>query len=590
MRAMRVRRVVGGIVVLGALAWFLAAFVAGPFGTPACASEAPVGVRVDLRALVVTADATAQVARAWIGELTAEGTPYDVAAPGEVTAAALRDGTDHGRYQALIVTSGGLLTPAQTAVLDQYQRDFGVRRIDTPIAPGPAAPIALPPRITQLDGVVGRLTEAGRAVFPYLKGEIPIESAFGFLPAPSPAITALVETDAGNPLVATVTQLDGREELFVVPQLSPAVLHWRLLAHGLIGWASGGAHLGLRRAWLAMQVDDVFLPNFLWNPKTAQTDHSVTASMTPRDVRRAAEWSKANDFRLDLGFNAFGRTPALCQALVQHKADFGWFNHTYSHLNLDTQPEATLVDQIRDNVRWADEQHLPIDASELVTGAHTGLENPAMPAALRAMGIDRIASDASHELEPRDLGPARTVPRYPTNIYYDAATVEQDLAEYNDRYFVHCTPSPTTTCFTKPATWDQLIAREGETMLGHMLNNDPRTHYAHESNLAADGILYPLLENALGRYRRYVSMPLLVPDLTESGAQLDRQQAWVEAVADGAVTAWRSGHELHVTTTRSLLVPVTGVATGGQRYGGERSGWVRVTPTAPLTVRTAAAG
>jgi hypothetical protein len=399
-----------------------------------------------------------------------------------------------------------------------------------------------------------------------------------------------VATDDGNPLVGTVTQLDGREQLFVVPQLSPAVLHWRLLAHGLIGWATDGAHLGLRRAWLAMQVDDVFLPNFLWNPETGETDRSLTVRMTPGDVRRAAEWSEANHFRLDLGFNAFGRTPALCRALLDHRDDFGWWNHTYSHLNLDDVPEDTLVEEIRNNVLWAEQQHVPIDATELVTGAHTGLENPALPAALRATGIKRIASDASREPDPRDLGPARTVPRYPTSIYYDAATIEQDLAEYNDRYFVHCTPSATTSCFTRPATWEELIARDGESMLGHMLGNDPRTHYAHESNLAGDGILYPLLEEALGRYRRYVSMPLLVPDLTESGVQLDRQQAWATAVADGAVTAWRVGDELHVEVTRSLLVPVTGLRSGGERYGGERSGWVRVTPEAPLTARIAGAG
>jgi hypothetical protein len=575
-------------VVLGALAWFLAAFVAGPFGTPACAAEAPPGERVDLRVLVVTADAADEEPQAWADQLAAEGTPYDVAAPAELSAAALRAGPDHGRYQGLVVTSEEVLTPAQAAVLDQYQRDFGVRRVDAPIAPGPAAPVVLPPALSPLDGVTGTLTDAGRKVFPYLKGEVPIESAFGFVPGPSPDVTALVETEAGDPLVGTVTHPDGREELFVVPQLSPAVLHWRLLAHGLIGWATDGAHLGLRRAWLAMQVDDVFLPNFLWNPEKAATDRTITVRMTPGDVRRAAEWSRANHFRLDLGFNAYGRSAALCSALLKERHTFGWFNHTYSHLNFDDLPQDVLEQQIRDNVLWAEQQHVPIAANELVTGAHTGLENPALPAALRALGITRIASDASREPDPRDLGPARTVPRYPTSIYYDAATIEQDLAEYNDTYYVHCTPSATTQCFTKPATWDELIARDGEQMLGHMLDNDPRTHYAHESNLAGDGILYPLLEDALTHFRRYVSMPLLVPDLTESGEALDRQQAWAGAVAAGVVDAWRAGDELHVEVSRTTWVPVTGLATGGERYAGERSGWVKVTPGRPLTVRTAA--
>ena len=259
----------------------------------------------------MTVDAAAEVPLAWLAELAAEGTAYDVATPADLTAAALRDGADHGRYQALVVTSEEALTPEQLAVLDQYQRDFGVRHVDTPIAPGPNAPIALPSTLTQLNGVVQGTsrTQERRCSVPEGRGpdreRLRLRAA-----APTPTVTALVETDAGEPLVGVVTHLDGREKL-VVPQLSPAVLHWRLLAHGLIGWATDGVHLGLRRAWLAMQVDDIFLPNFLWNPKTGETDRSLTVRMTPGDVRRAAAWSKANDFRLDLGFNAFGRTPAL---------------------------------------------------------------------------------------------------------------------------------------------------------------------------------------------------------------------------------------------------------------------------------------
>ncbi len=56
------------------------------------------------------------------------------------------------------------------------------------------------------------------------------------------------------------------------------------------------------------------------------------------------------------------------------------------------------------------------------------------------------------------------------------------------------------------------------------LTNDPRTTYAHQSNLAGERVLLTLLETTLDRYRELVEAPLVQPTLTESAQDLLRQQ------------------------------------------------------------------
>jgi hypothetical protein len=92
---------------------------------------------------------------------------------------------------------------------------------------------------------------------------------------------------------------------------------------------------------------------------------------------------------MDFVFNGEGANPRdlLTLALLYAKGYFGWINHTFSHENLDNLSQAALVDQIKKNIDFATANRLPnFDATELVTGEHSGLANPAMPAALATPG------------------------------------------------------------------------------------------------------------------------------------------------------------------------------------------------------------
>ena len=136
-------------------------------------------------------------------------------------------------------------------------------------------------------------------------------------------------------------------------------------------------------------------------------------------------------------------------------------------------------------------------------------QNPSFVLALINAGIRTIASDASKsypnpptkdpvsETDPTNfpkgatfgVGPAQAVPRYPSNIYYNVANRADQLDEYNWIYTSPptggCVPiAAVTTCNALPVTWQQYLDRETQIMFGHVVGNDPRPHYFHQTNIA----------------------------------------------------------------------------------------------------------
>src|SRR5262249_56406275 len=90
----------------------------------------------------------------------------------------------------------------------------------------------------------------------------------------------------------------------------------------------------------------------------------------------------------------------------------------------------------------------------------------------------------------------------------------------------------------------------------HVLGNDPRPHYVHQSNLiltSGNGILYGadhqgVLDVLLARYHAYfnATAPLVQPSMSQAGTLLRQQSAW--ATAAPTVTAYLQDGQAHVTT------------------------------------------
>ncbi|MFD5226950.1 hypothetical protein ACFWJ5_00100 [Streptomyces qaidamensis] len=445
---------------------------------------------------------------------------------------------------------------------------------------------------------------------------------------------------------------DGRRELVVTFAYNNNQRQFRLLARGIVEWLTQGVHLGRTRNSFAVHVDDVFAPDSRWDTERNCTpgdfdcaggDGEGTAPirMTADDAAYAAQWQREHGFTMDMVFNAgsgeewkteHGGTDALTTRLLADKAQYRWVNHTYTHPFLgcvqDTSSvpwscaknadgstkymsRAEIAAQIRDNHNWAVNKGLPVDRTELVTGEHSGLktlpqqpdDNPNLAGALADTGVKWIASDNSREPEQRPVGNALTVPRHPMNVYYNVGTAAEMADEYNWVYTSRgdggsgvCENNPTSTCLDEPldpATGyaEHIVPQEARTALGHALAGDPRPHYAHQSNLAEDRLLYPVMEKVLADYRALFAdnTPLENPRHSAIGTEVQRRAAWQTALTDNRVTAYRIGNTVTVTAPSGTQIPVTapegtkkqlvlGTSAFGTPYAGARSAWT--TPAA----------
>lgn len=239
-------------------------------------------------------------------------------------------------------------------------------------------------------------------------------------------------------------------------------------------------------------------------------------------------------------------------------------------------------------------------------------ENPAFASALGDAGVTSVASDASKPYPQNRAsttgpqwpagasfvtGPARAVPRYPTNVYYNVATQDQLLDEFNFLYLPpalggSCVNTAVTTCLTQPATWADVLSGEAYRIFGHMMGNDPRPHYFHQSNIArtaspGGGVLYPIVDAVLADYRRFFAANAPIVQLSHRAIAdlIARQDAWAAAAGAGQVSGWLEGTTVTVLNGGGAAVslPLSGTEVG-EPYGGTRSGWAVAPPGASTHV------
>jgi hypothetical protein len=372
------------------------------------APAASAAQRIDMKVLLLGASGTEPSFVGWQAQLRREGVPFDqlIATSGHapITAATLSQtlagGIEEARYQAVIVAVGGLprcdengcasaLAPEEWAALASYEQTFHVRQLSAYTFPTPEYGLNWPTSAGALDGAETSLTEAGRAVFPYLQGSVQIGvGTYGYEATPLEGATfSTLLTDAnGAALVGVYTHPDGREEMVQTFDSNQFQLHSQLLRHGQLAWVTRGTFFGDQRNYLELHIDDVFLGDDIWDPATHATNFNPEAAvrMTPDDVATAVAWSRATGLRLDSLYNGggsvayaaeHGGSDPLLSAFLTNRATFGWVNHTYDHPNLDCSTRGFIVDEILENTTWARSRGFAVNAGELVTGEHSGLAN-----------------------------------------------------------------------------------------------------------------------------------------------------------------------------------------------------------------------
>lgn len=545
--------------------------------------EAP--VIVDLRILLLTSGDDEPSLQAWQARLESEGVPFDRVTAGitRLTTDTLEHHRRHGRYQAVVLATDALvrlrdevyessLDPDEWATLRDYLRRYRVRQISAYATPGPAVGLQPASWAGDVGDTVAHLTDAGRAVFPDLVADVPLSAGtYGFRTAVADptAFTALVVDRENSPVVGVVAYPDGREELVVTVASGPFSRHMHLLGHGLLAWATRGRHLGHHGRFLSMQIDDILL-----GANVALGADPIR--MGPADVDAAARWSADQGVRLDFAYNGWGAVAAimdrsadaLTERLISSAAAFNWVNHTFGHLDLDHATAQQIDDEIVQNLTWARENGVDVPADTLVTGAHSGLLNPALAEVADRRGVRWIASDASRTPRVQPLGDARLVPRHPVNIPLDVCT-EEALRQR------HATGGAGTDTLERTP----VLAMEATLILTHLLSNDPRPHYSHQNTLVGDRLLLGLLDGVLQSCRALIRTAPVQLSLAEAGQELVRRATWAELVDRGTVTARAVGGVVEVVNDADRPVEIPWSGPQGS------SGWVTV-PAADRLVLT----
>ena len=316
--------------------------------------------------------------------------------------------------------------------------------------------------------------------------------------------------------------------------------------------ATGAASVDITPIWQA------------WNSKAiANNGLLVRATANGTATLASAEASAAN--RPSIAIDSVTAPDGLTTRSVQLKDQFGWINHTYNALQMDRlcpdpdepQPAEcprtdyqTAYDDIAQNrVVWT---NLALPGYQeglayLLSDSHAGLHdrmgteedasddvpfpqgaNPNFLNAAQDLGVRYIASDSSRPNQDKEQRVPGfnliLLPRYPTNVYVNATTPEQNVDEYNwiyhDRYVAQgqdpCS-IPAAICTTK--TYDQLLAWEADTTVGHMLSGKAWPHYFHQSNLRNYGggrtLQLDWMDAVMTRYEQLFTLPVLTPTAPE---------------------------------------------------------------------------
>lgn len=546
-------------------------------------------------------------------------------------------GVQEAHFEAVILPNNApaQLSAAETAALDSYETTFSIRQVDAYLYPIPAVGMNYPSFAGTLDGMAATVTADGTSnAFPYLTGGFQFENidpnvseSYGYLGTPNPAtgttfdpfVTMAIPGSSTPGVLSGVYTSGGRSELINTFAYNYNQGQFRALAHGFITWATQGVHFGYDRNYFTVNVDDTFLPDGEWSQVghctpgdticPAGTPATTDSRMTPADVTYEVNWEQQNNFKLTMLFNGGGSDDQVSQTgsdplLTSWQANknnvLEWVNHTYSHEFLGCQqnlltipwscqtdaggnivwvPQSDITSQISQNIQWAKSKGFSANASELVTGEHSGLatlpqqpvDNPNFAPGLAAQHVAWTGSDASREPNQRAVGTSTlTVPRHPMNVYYNTATVSDEINEYNWIYTSTadggsgiCENNPTSTCISPldPNTGytDYIVPTEARIDLSHVTANDPRPTYMHQSNLTQDRIGYTAINAILAGYRAEFAgnAPIVSQTLAAEGQTLQQQSAWASAVAAGSVSGYTYGGKLYVSAPRGLYVPLT---------------------------------
>ena len=555
------------------------------------------------------------------------GVPYRalIAANETLTASLLSDGTSTCNFSGVVVGTSSLgfwnqasnggagawesaMTPEEWQELADFEAACSAREVVWYGWPG--ADFGLVPG-TAFDSdtaVDAQLTPSGQAMFRRVKDAavIPYRHAYGYRAtvADPATTTALVQDATGAVLVATHTGVDGRESMVSTVDASPYLTHSIVLEYDFIRWVTRGMFVGKKRAYLAPQIDDLFLANDMWSTSLHANDPTIQYRINGKDLLSFATWQSArrqtmpagSTFNTALAFNGVGTQASeyadtsLLDAAKSAGNKLTWLNHTWDHENLDAATRSDAKSEVAKNCSLAKSLQLHgFNCNELVTPDMSGLGNANAILGMLDAGVRFVVSDTSitDVLRPGNPGTnpsfnvgrfnplnARLyqVPRHPTNIFYDVSTPGTETDEYNQIY---------RSYYGYDLSYEQILDKDSEFGLYYLLQGDIDPLMFHQANLRQYNVGSTVFRSIYGdwvdavvaKYLTYFDAPILSLRQNEIGRAM-QDRAKLDACGLTATIVEASGtRTLELRSTAACTIPVTGLTASAvgpvESYAGE---------------------
>jgi MYXO-CTERM domain-containing protein len=576
-----------------------------PIGTipeTRAAALAPADRSVDARLLLVGADGHDGALQAMRSQLEFVGIAYTEVNGSALAGTALTDSPSHGLYNGVILTSctgAGAPDLAAMSPLAAYLATFGVRSACLSVAPdssfgfGPAEVID-----TRSSPLTLSYTPAGASVFGWYAAPTPVDVSgvtATMAAATDGATTPLLVDGAGRAGVAVHVFADGREVLLLSFDQAPGAPHSRQLLLGVASWTARGVFVGEPGAFFGAQADDLFLGTVLHD--------GTTFRMGGDDLRNAARWQAqaragtiGGSLTLTLPFNGVEvrDDDPLTQAARDVGRQFQWVSHTFDHHRLDSADYARMTQELTSNDAVMTKYGFgPYDRSSLVTPDVSGLMNAEVMRAAYDFGIRQVVCDASYAgcdppvpntaIDDPVGGTLLMIPRVATGLYAAVSTPADWVAEYN---------TLNQAASGRALAYDEIVDKESEALLGHLLAGDLTPWMFHQANLRAyDGthtLLTNLLDKLLEKYARLRVLPLVTLSMSDVAA---RMRARTGLQAAGVVATIGPGQTITVRAANAARVTITGArAPDARTYGAIVISTIDVPAGGTVTVPLAEAG
>ena len=537
------------------------------------------------------------------------------------------------------------LSSESWAQLDAYCRDYQVRTVSYYTFPEARYGMRLVKASNEQTSI--EFPAAAAALFPYLNRNNPLSLAGSYLYLAEAVAAANEETvpvlTAGGAVTGVLhTKADGRQTLAYTMDHNPALRHSTALFYGAVNWVTKGIFLGERRTYLTPQNDDLFLANRLFvsaieacRPTAFVIDQSApelqqcpALRITGADLAALRDWQKnvkaveqTAAFRVTQAFNGYGANiagDALVAEALDGRDEFFWVSHTYDHKNLDCFARdaagqcrgvnaAESLFEISENWNSADRLQLPIDRSSLVTPGLSGLGSSTFLAATAAQGIRYLVSDASRpEWLPGDPNtalrvgggsPLLIIPRRATSLFFYTATADANAPgsepdAYNFLYgpegvFHIGGTADGLPFFGQVQTYESIVNRESDVLLGHMLRGDIYPLMFHQSNFwRYDGVhslFTDLMDMTLDKFKRISTLPIISLQQSEIGRRVEERMTFL---ASSVKATLEPEGTILLESPTSAVIPITGICPAEcEYYGGQPTARVVVEAGRALRVR-----